>query len=370
MLNNHYTIFNTSLEKIKISIRSLNDFFRYRKKLKKIESKLKDVDDIEKWGALHTELVTSMELIKRGLAELQSLGPSNTFSYTALQSLAMGFEKMLKVCVCFGNLNKTGNYPKNDTLKYKLGHKLLDLNKEILKKYFKVQSHTKLDFEFLEQNKELRELLSILQEFASGGRYYNFDRATGIQNKKNDPILKWNQFEMKIIFSNPNLKAKLKTGNFFQDEYSEVSYYFVCIFEKFAWAIARRFLFDLGSVGKQISPVLIDFYSLNPDNFGSKNYRSNLYPISDLKVQIKPNKVLRSGAYNRIDFLEEWPFIVDSITIEKWDEHSAVVIIENTSFALNGIAKSKFKLIGVHDAGKAIKGKSIGTFIQLALKLN
>jgi len=46
-----------------------------------------------------------------------------------------------------------------------------------------------------------------------------------------------------------------------------------------------------------------------------------------------------------------------------------IVTIENKDYALNGAAKSRYKLEDVHEAGMAILGKSVGPFIDMALKL-
>ena len=46
-----------------------------------------------------------------------------------------------------------------------------------------------------------------------------------------------------------------------------------------------------------------------------------------------------------------------------------MVEIEGYDYALNGAAQGRFNLTSVHDAGMAIIGKSIGGFIDMALKL-
>jgi hypothetical protein len=45
------------------------------------------------------------------------------------------------------------------------------------------------------------------------------------------------------------------------------------------------------------------------------------------------------------------------------------VTIDNYDYALNGAAKGRYKIEDVHEAGMAILGKSVGPFIDMALKL-
>ena len=72
---------------------------------------------------------------------------------------------------------------------------------------------------------------------------------------------------------------------------------------------------------------------------------------------------------NKNEFKGEWPFYHDSVIIECREKHWCIVTIENKDYALNGAAKSRYKLEDVHEAGMAILGKSVGPFIDMALKL-
>ena len=55
--------------------------------------------------------------------------------------------------------------------------------------------------------------------------------------------------------------------------------------------------------------------------------------------------------------------------VECRDGLFCIVNINGYDFALNGAAKSKFGYPCPHDMGLAILGKSIGPFIDVALKL-
>ena len=65
----------------------------------------------------------------------------------------------------------------------------------------------------------------------------------------------------------------------------------------------------------------------------------------------------------------EWPFYADQVIIECRQKYWCVVSIDNFDYALNGAAKGRYKIEDVHEAGMEILGKSVGTFIDMALKL-
>ncbi len=50
-------------------------------------------------------------------------------------------------------------------------------------------------------------------------------------------------------------------------------------------------------------------------------------------------------------------------------KHWCIVSIDGYDYALNGSAKSRYKLDNPFDAGVAISGKSISEFITMALSL-
>ena len=81
-----------------------------------------------------------------------------------------------------------------------------------------------------------------------------------------------------------------------------------------------------------------------------KSHRRNLFDT--LRRRFKSSykhKVIRKENYTG-----EWPFY----TIDGYD------------YALNGSAKSRFKLENPHDAGQAILGKGTADFIRMALDLD
>ena len=78
-------------------------------------------------------------------------------------------------------------------------------------------------------------------------------------------------------------------------------------------------------------------------------------------------RLLRSQT--EIGFMIQKIFYHSSVIIECREKHWCVVTIEGKDYALNGAAKMRYKLEDVHEAGMAILGRSVGPFIEMALKL-
>jgi len=57
------------------------------------------------------------------------------------------------------------------------------------------------------------------------------------------------------------------------------------------------------------------------------------------------------------------------VIIECREKHWCTVEIDECDYALNGAAEGRYSLTSVHDAGMAKLGKSVGPFIDMALKL-
>lgn len=66
---------------------------------------------------------------------------------------------------------------------------------------------------------------------------------------------------------------------------------------------------------------------------------------------------------------KDWPFICDSIIIKQTSKKWISCFINGTEYALNGSAATELNLKFAHDAGVAIKGKSISEFVEIGLAL-
>ena len=339
-----------------------------------------DIENI-KYFALLEEFETSDKLIKLGFGELQNINLTNDFYFLPFQLLSQGFERFMKAYICIGYFHKHEKLPDFKYLK-KLGHDLEKLKNEIIENYYTNFNRPQfdLDVDFIQKNADLKELLYILSEFGKLSRYHNFDLITnnvkiGVDTKK-----LWEEFENSILDENDY--KKLMNFDLSHEIYQKISNKIITIFEKFISALSRQFIFScLGQKGLQLSATTVfDFGLLYEKDFGQKDYRkqttkynqkpkkSHKRTMSD-KFERKINPEFKAKLVTKTEFLNDWPFYVDEVTIECRNNHWCIVTIEGFDYALNGAASGKYKLENPHDAGVAILGKSISEFIEMALEL-
>ena len=137
--------------------------------------------------------------------------------------------------------------------------------------------------------------------------------------------------------------------------------------------------FTLGGHGgklQQYSTVYTSFRNLQDDEFGTVDYRRSVKILKqdEKNWTRRTQKDLNASVWpmiriSRKEFLGDWPFRAEEVTIACRDSMLCVININGYDFALNGTAAGHLKLPFPHDAGEAILGKSVGPFIDMARKL-
>jgi len=184
-----------------------------------------------------------------------------------------------------------------------------------------------------------------------------------------------------MLTSDTDLLKKIESSNLGEEALNTVQRWIVIILEKFVRSISRQFtLGKLGAIALQYSSTYYPFIMLTDEDLGTRNYRQETTRYKQKKRKVHRRTVIdkfkrkfkQSYVYKHIaktDFAGDWPFYHDNITIECRENHWCVVTIDNKDYALNGAAQARYKIESVHDAGMAILGKSVGSFIQMALDL-
>lgn len=249
---------------------------------------------------------------------------------------------------------------------------------------FNSKNHPQLqaDKEFLQNNQELKKLLFILSEFGKYGRYYNYDIISGVSNPSVNPLELWTKFESEIIFSDKKNSNHLMDNDLSSNVYQKLNRQIQIILEKFVAAICRQFTFgSLGDKGKQMSMNIYDFALLFKNEYGTKDYRHQTTRFKEKPRKVHKRNVIDwitrrfntnyiSKKIRRKEYEGEWPFYVDEVVVECRYKNWCVITIKGCDYALNGIAKSRYKLENPHEAGMAIIGKSFTDFIQIARSLS
>ena len=229
--------------------------------------------------ALNDELVTSIKLIQTGLKELQHIDGANDFYHVFMLTLASGFERLMKVIICFHIVETTGTYPKKYPWRaYKKGHDLVFLLNFITEKCFSEEYLDKIpiarkDIEYLRNNQQLREYVMILSNFGQAARYYNLDIVEGNEPKTFSPDDEWAKLESSILQENPEWEKESLTNRSLAKTYNHINTEIIIRFERFARALSRLFTIGgLGDKAKRFSCAVHPFLMLSDDKLGNTIY--------------------------------------------------------------------------------------------------
>ena len=223
--------------------------------------------------ALIQETETSVFLIHEGLLAYDRLSGANDFYHGPLALLAQGFERLMKVVICLGQLETEGTLPTPRQVK-KYGHNLIALADVIVNLsegtgYADSRPAARLDIDFMTGDERLRELLAVLTDFGEWGRYYNLDtllNRTGHVATRDDPAASFQRIESRIVDQHPQWIPKMK-GRGFDDVYSGVKAELITTLQRFARALCRMFTLDsLGDPGRRLQPVMRVFLFLRDED--------------------------------------------------------------------------------------------------------
>jgi len=238
----------------------------------------KNVDNV--YICLIDEVDTSVKLLKKGMSELQSINGANDFYHVPILLLSSGYERLIKCLLCLVSMDDNGRIEKAPFEKGRKGHNLDYLIERLLavckqKNYSSKFPAAKKDIDMLNNDKYLRNIISILSEFAQGGRYYNLDIVLEGNSKYKEPKAVWEKLELNIFQSKGDFSKKISEESL-DDIHKETNHKLIVLLEKFARALARLFtLGDFGGFAKQVSPLVYDYLMLRDEELGTRNYRNN-----------------------------------------------------------------------------------------------
>ena len=260
-----------------------------------------------------------------------------------------------------------------------LGHDLESLLETICVEHYG-GTHRPLvraDFEFVRTDLLLNECIGILALFGRMGRYYNLDVVAGSGEGPIDPRAEWEALECRVEDPVPYASD---LESLYRDFYPRVNRCLIGRMERLVRAIAMQFTLgghaDPGGEIRRLSGSYTQFRNLRDDDFGTVDYRRSVEILrrdDERWVKRSAQEIEAAGwptvSVNSTKFDGEWPFRRDHVTVECREGLFYVVNIGGYDFALNGAARSKFRLPSVHETGVAALGKSIRPFIAMAAGL-
>lgn len=229
--------------------------------------------------AINYELRNATQLIRAGLGQLQEIDNASDFLHLPLLTLATGFERLLKVTLCFHHLQSNGVFPtKGELFPLGKGHNLLDFLGAVRERCFVAPYVSSIpvattDLDFL-SSEELIRFMTVLSDFGQGARYYFLDVIVDPKQKKtSDPEQAWKAIESQIVGNDIVLATAMQRFDRIEDIRRKVTAHVVTSLEKLARAIARLFTIgSISSVAKPYSVSLYDFVMLRDEQLGVTRY--------------------------------------------------------------------------------------------------
>jgi len=234
--------------------------------------------DLKRTLALDQELFNAVRLIKAGFGQLQSIGAGNDFYHLPLLTLASGFERFMKVTLCFRWLEEHGSFPTSKAFPSgRSGHDLKCLLEKIrtecfLDDYVNNIPVAQSDVEYL-NSEGLLSFISVLSDFGQAARYYNLDVIVGRKVQTDDPDAAWQRLETEILLARKDLMDEIEENPASNRIRLEINNEVVARLERFARAIAR--LYTIGRIGTEAKRYLAYigcFLHLSDAELGTKKY--------------------------------------------------------------------------------------------------
>ena len=332
-----------------------------------------------KFVCLLEELELSRELIKSGFGHLQEVDIGNTFYHLPHQLIASGLERFMKCYILLLYDGRHGSYPDNKYVKC-LGHDLQKLVQRVCTEFYggTERPWVRRELKFVTTDSVLQECIRILSLFGQKARYYNLDVVSGVSNPPIDPTAEWKALESTVEDATPYLQNQEALH---RDYYPTVHSLLIARMERFLRAMAMQFTLGghedrNGTIGR-MSSVYAEFRSIRDGELGTTDYRRSVHILRERDerhwIERSEQEIAGSGYPIRVvtkdEFEGDWPFRVDRVVVERRGNIFYIVNIDGFAFALNGAARSRFNMPYPHDAGVAVLGKSISSFITMASTL-
>lgn len=338
-----------------------------------------ELGEYTKENAVWIEIDASFHYIKSGLLILKKEKNINYNHHITLQLLASGFERILKILLLLRHKHLNGDFPETEGNKnyfsvFGNGHGIYQLLGALIE-YSDEQERMQENLMvaegllYLRSDKQFREFMSIITEFAKYGRYYYIDTVVKSDHQGINPFEKFEDF-LDSFYNESEQRTYL------QEDELAITKAIGCI-EKGAYAIARFFTHGLGEMGKVFYSDFAGYLLLKDLNLGKMEYAEQKTPISEsyqamssrsarflaIKLTSKSNS-LNSKQYTN------WPFQINKVKVYYTGGINYLVEIDQKVFALTTKTGHDYK-VPIYLKSNKLKPKGYATFLlEEAQKLN
>lgn len=332
------------------------------------------VQEIEKVAAIMNEVEASFKFIATGLKLMKQQGYIVANNHVPLQSLASGFERLVKILLLIKDKYLTGDFAQHSKAKerfarYDKGHGIEKMLDELLEysETIPLMNSTPMvrsDMDYLKNDRHFRLFLHIISEFSKYERYYYIDVIASKNYPKSQNVF---QTFMNFLYSN-TIEQDTSNLTHKQGEEAALQASIICI-EKGARAISRFFTHGFGNVGTMYYKDFSRLILLDDKDLGVLDYTEKKVDISNcyqaktvfsflyLKISLlAKSKILHQNDYSN------WPFKIKKAVVYNYKGQFYFVEVGNEIFSLTGKTSAFFKLPLYHES-KHRKAKDYVNFL-------
>ena len=234
--------------------------------------------DLDRQLAFIQETETAVALLDEGIRSIAAWDGGLDRRIIALHLMAQGFERFLKLTIVLVQLCTEGTLPSSKRLRNRYSHTLPKLLDDILAACIKDSTFTagsaiKSDIDFLATDERWREMLEVLSDFGSGGRYHDLDTMLDGSASSESPLDRLDALELKECRADPeawHLLSGPDGGAFARHWYPALATRQSETLQQAARAVAR--MWTLGPArehGKLMTGVIGRFLFLTDDQLGT-----------------------------------------------------------------------------------------------------
>lgn len=232
-----------------------------------------DLDPIRTLAFI-TETETAVALLDEGIGRIASWDGGEDRRIVALHLLAQGFERFLILTHALVQLSSEGAPPTRKQLEDEFRHdlaRMLDETVEACRRddTYIARPPIQNDIDFLTNDEHWREVLSVLSDLCSGGRYHDLDTMLDGQSAWQSPMDRWQSLEMAYCRTDPQWLELMESnaGKFQRQWYPALAAKQTETLQRAARGVAR--IWTLGPArahGQQMSGVIGRFLDITDDD--------------------------------------------------------------------------------------------------------
>jgi len=225
------------------------------------------------------EIRNSVNFLKRGLGELQSISAKNDFYDPVLIFLSSGLERLLKSMICLNFKEINHRFPdKKELLQGNNGHDITFLKQRVANFCIPIERpFASGDYQLITNDSLINSICDLLSSYAHIARYFNLDAILGY-DQEIDAKNEWEKIESQVskdFFGIDQYTELIQNPKGLEILINKSNEIIICKLEAFLRALSRQFIFGNFSQDSKLFQFEVEAFSdIEDDQLGKTNYNN------------------------------------------------------------------------------------------------